>query len=40
VPHPRVADTARERAVREVVLAGPSDEQVLEALVAYFRSHG
>jgi uroporphyrinogen-III synthase len=40
VPHPRVADAARERAVREVVLAGPSDEQVLEALVAYFRSHG
>ena len=29
-----------ERAVREVVLAGPSDEQVFEALVAYFRSHG
>jgi cytochrome c-type biogenesis protein CcmH/NrfF len=35
-----VADTARERAVRDVVLAGTSDEQVLEALVAYFRSHG
>jgi uroporphyrinogen-III synthase len=40
VPHPRVAGSARERAVREVVVAGPSDEQVLEALVAYFRSHG
>lgn len=40
VPHPRVAVIARERSVREVVVAGPSDEQVLEALVAYFRSHG
>ncbi len=40
VPHPRVAAHARERAVREVVVAGPSDEQVLAALVAYFRSHG
>jgi len=39
VPHPRVADAARARAVREVVVAGPSDEQVLERLVAYFRSH-
>jgi uroporphyrinogen-III synthase len=40
VPHPRVAANARERTVREVVVAGPADEQVLEALVAYFRSHG
>jgi uroporphyrinogen-III synthase len=40
VPHPRVAAGARARAVREVVVAGPSDEQVLEALVAYFGSHG
>ena len=40
VPHPRVAGNAREQAVREVVVAGPSDEQMLEALVAYFRSHG
>jgi uroporphyrinogen-III synthase len=40
VPHPRVEGNARERSVREVVVAGPSDEQVLEALVAYFRSHG
>jgi uroporphyrinogen-III synthase len=39
VPHPRVADTARGREVRDVVLAGPSDEQVLDALMAYFRSH-
>jgi uroporphyrinogen-III synthase len=40
VPHSRVAGSARERGVQEVVVAGPSDEQVLEALVAYFRSHG
>ena len=39
VPHPRVADTARVREVREVLLAGPSDEQMRDALVAYFRSH-
>ena len=39
VPHPRVADTARAHEVREVLLAGPSDEQMLDALVAYFRSH-
>lgn len=38
VPHPRVADSARARAVREVVLAGPSDDEMLAALVAYFRS--
>ena len=39
VPHPRVADTARVHEVREVLLAGPSDEQMRDALVAYFRSH-
>lgn len=39
VPHPRVADTARGREVRAVLLAGPSDEQMRDALVAYFRSH-
>ena len=37
VPHPRVADNARARAAREVVLAGPSDEEMMAALVAYFR---
>lgn len=37
VPHPRVADNARARAAREVVLAGPSDEEMLAALVAYFH---
>lgn len=40
VPHPRVAQNARARSVREVVLAGSSDEQMVQALVAYFRSHG
>jgi uroporphyrinogen-III synthase len=40
VPHPRIAEQARALAVREVVLAGHSDDQMLEALVAYFRSHG
>jgi uroporphyrinogen-III synthase len=40
VPHPRIAEQARTLSAREVVLAGHSDEQMLEALVAYFRSHG
>jgi uroporphyrinogen-III synthase len=40
VPHPRIAEQARALAAREVVLAGHSDEQMLDALVAYFRSHG
>jgi uroporphyrinogen-III synthase len=40
VSHPRVADSARARGVREVVVAGPSDEQMLERLVAYFAHHG
>ena len=39
VPHPRIGEDARARAVRHVVLAGPSDEQMLDQLVAYFRSH-
>jgi len=39
VPHPRIADEARARSVREVLVAGPSDEQMLDRLVAYFRSH-
>lgn len=37
VPHPRVADAARALSVEQVVLAGPSDDQMLDALVAYFR---
>jgi uroporphyrinogen-III synthase len=40
VPHPRIAEDARARAVSEVVIAGTSDEQMRDALVAYFRSHG
>jgi uroporphyrinogen-III synthase len=36
VPHPRVAASARERSVREVIIAGPSDEEMLRALVAYW----
>lgn len=39
VPHPRIADEARGRSVREVVVAGPTDEEMLDRLVAYFRSH-
>lgn len=39
VPHQRIADGARTWAVQEVVVAGPSDEQMLERLVAYFQHH-
>jgi len=39
VPHPRIAERARSLAVREVVLAGHGDEDMLDALVAYFRRH-
>jgi uroporphyrinogen-III synthase len=40
VPHARIAERARALAVREVVLAGHADEEMLDRLVAYFRSHG
>jgi uroporphyrinogen-III synthase len=40
VSHPRVAERARAHGVREVVVAGPSDEQMLDRLVAYFAHHG
>jgi uroporphyrinogen-III synthase len=40
VPHVRIAERARVLAVREVVLAGHADEEMLDRLVAYFRSHG
>jgi uroporphyrinogen-III synthase len=40
VPHARIAGRARALAVREVVLAGHSDDEMLARLVAYFRSHG
>ncbi len=40
VPHARIAERARSLAVREVVLAGHADEEMLDRLVAYFRSDG
>lgn len=36
VPHERIAHHARARGAQEVVLAGASDDQMLERLVAYF----
>jgi uroporphyrinogen-III synthase len=40
VPHPRVAETARRHQVREVLVAGPADEEMLARLMAYFGVHG
>jgi len=40
VPHVRIAEQARALQAREVVLAGHADEDMLDALVAYFRGHG
>ncbi len=40
VPHARIAVAARAKGVKEVLVAGASDAEMLEALVAYFRSHG
>lgn len=39
VAHPRVAEAARLRGVRQVLVAGPSDEEMLARLVAYFDVH-
>jgi uroporphyrinogen-III synthase len=39
-PHERVADAARQRAVREVLIGGPSDEEMAACLMAYFAAHG
>ena len=36
VPHHRVAEAARQLGVRTVVVAGPGDSEVRDALVAYF----
>jgi len=36
VPHERVAGHAQSRGVREIVLAAPGDDAMLERLVAYF----
>jgi len=38
VPHDRVAEAARRLGVRSVIVAGPGDAELLEALVAYFGS--
>ncbi|MGQ0509715.1 MAG: uroporphyrinogen-III synthase [Betaproteobacteria bacterium] len=35
-PHPRVVDEARRLGIARVVLAGPGDGEMLQALVAYF----
>jgi uroporphyrinogen-III synthase len=40
VPHARVAEAARAKGAHEVMTAGASDAEMLDALVAYFRSHG
>jgi uroporphyrinogen-III synthase len=37
VPHERVAGDARRAGVREVLVAGPADDEMLAALVAYFQ---
>lgn len=37
VPHARVADEARRRQVREALVAGPGDDEMLAGLVAYFK---
>jgi uroporphyrinogen-III synthase len=39
VPHERVAAEARRRGVREALVAGPADDEMLNALVAYFQVH-
>ena len=39
VAHERIAQEARRRAVEEVIVAGPSDEEMRDRLVAYFRRH-
>ncbi len=40
VPHARVAEQARALGATSVVVCGAQDEEVLAALVAYFRSAG
>lgn len=40
VPHARIAEQARALSVREVQIAGPSDEEMVNRLVAYFPPHG
>ena len=38
VPHDRVADEARRLGVRQVRVAGPGDDEMFGALVAYFET--
>jgi uroporphyrinogen-III synthase len=38
VPHARVADDARRRGAGKVLVAGPADDEMLAALVAYFQA--
>jgi uroporphyrinogen-III synthase len=38
VPHARVAEQAAALGARKVTIAGPGDAEMLDALVAYFRS--
>jgi uroporphyrinogen-III synthase len=40
VPHPRVAAEARELGIRDVIVAGAGDDEMLPALVAYFGAAG
>ncbi len=40
VPHARLTDTARSLGVSDPVVAGPADEDMLSALVAYFGRAG
>ena len=40
VPHPRVAAEARSLGIREVIVAGAADDEMLPALVAYFGAAG
>jgi len=37
VPHPRIAETARELGLTEVILTPPTDAGLLEGLIAYFN---
>ena len=36
VPHERVAAHARSRGLRDLLVAGPGDDEMIERLVAYF----
>ena len=38
VPHERVADEARRLGAQEVLVAGPGDDEMFAALVAYFKT--